>query len=85
MLRGSSTVPLDGSPTLLTTTMPEADKIAAMSPDPNVLVMMMIKDGKVRSTRTYTVAPDGKSMSETATYLSDAVPSMMIHHFKRIP
>jgi hypothetical protein len=82
-LRGGSTAALDGVPVALTTAMPEADKVALMAPEPNVLVMTLIKDGKARSTRTYTVAPGGKSMIETVVYLADSLPQMQMHYFNR--
>jgi hypothetical protein len=83
VLRGGSTAALDGVPVALTTAMPEADKVALMKPERDVLVMTLIKDGKARSTRTYTVAPDGKSMTEMAIYLGDSLPQMQMHYFRR--
>jgi hypothetical protein len=83
-IHASSTCPLDGTPTAATVVGPEGDKVSVMTPAPNVLVMALSKDGKARSIRTFTVAPDGRSLSETATYLGDGLPGMGINYFRRI-
>lgn len=54
-----STAPATGS---------ETDSIAVKMPAPNVMVAALAKGGMPASTRIYTVAPDGKSMTETAVY-----------------
>lgn len=80
-----STCPLDGAPTAATVVSPEADKVSVVRPEDDVLVMALSKDGKGRSTRTFSVAPDGKTLTETAVYLSDnGVPGIAVHYFNRI-
>ena len=76
-LRDGTSWPVQGSP--------EADTTAVMTPKADVLVMALSKGGVPGSIRIYTVAPDGKSMTETATYFSrDGKPVMRTNYFKRI-
>lgn len=64
----------------------EADTMALQSPAPNVLVMMLAKDRSGASTRIYTVAANGHSMTETvAAFAPDGSPTMRINYFTRIP
>jgi hypothetical protein len=64
---------------------PEADTSAVMTPKPDVLVMALSKGGVPGSIRIYTVAPDGKSMTETATYFGrDGKPVMRTNYFSRV-
>ncbi|MDH7639430.1 hypothetical protein [Sphingomonas oryzagri] len=49
----------------------EADSVAMSMPAPGVLVMGLGKDGRPGSVRTYTVAPDGRSMTESAVNVGD--------------
>jgi hypothetical protein len=64
---------------------PEADTTAVMMPKSDVLVMALSKGGVPGSIRVYAVAPDGKSMTEIATYFGrEGKPVMRTNHFNRI-
>ncbi|MGV1108087.1 hypothetical protein [Xanthomonas translucens] len=64
----------------------EADTFALQTPAPSVLVMMLAKDRSVASTRIYTVATDGRSMTETvAAFAPDGSPTMRTNYFTRVP
>lgn len=76
-LRDGTAWPVQGSP--------EADTTAVMTPQPGVLVMALSKGGVPGSIRIYTVAPDGKSMTETATYFTrEGKPVMRTNYFNRV-
>jgi hypothetical protein len=76
-VRDGTSWPVQGSP--------EADTSAVMTPKSDVLVMALSKGGMPGSIRIYTVAPDGKSMTETATYFGrDGKPVMRTNYFNRI-
>lgn len=76
-LRDGTAWPVQGSP--------EADTTAVVTPLPNVLVMALSKGGVPGSIRIYTVAPDGKTMVETATYFTrDGKPVMRTNYFNRV-
>lgn len=64
---GVSVFPLDGTQVAAAGS-PEADKIAAVLPQPDVLVTSLAKGTSPASTRIYAVADDGKTMVETASY-----------------
>lgn len=74
---------LDGTPAPVTGNF-EADTTAARLPEPNVMIMALAKGGIPASTRIYTVAPDGKTMTETAVYFRDGQPVMRTNHFTRV-
>jgi hypothetical protein len=75
--RDGSTAPVEGSP--------EADTAAVTMPRPDVLILALSKGGIPGSTRISTVAPDGKSYTETATYFGrDGKPVMRMNYFTRI-
>jgi hypothetical protein len=82
----SSTYALDGSPAPIQGDMAEADIGAVKLPEPNVMVLQLGKDGGPASTRVYVVAPDGKTMIETAAYTGpDGKPLMRTNYFNRVP
>ncbi len=64
---GVSVFPLDGTQVAAAGS-PEADKIAAVLAQPDVLVTSLAKGTSPASTRIYAVAGDGKTMVETASY-----------------
>ncbi len=64
---------------------PEADTTAVMMPAPNVLVMALSKGRMPGSTRVYTVAQDGRTLTESVTYFgADGKPVTRTNHFTRI-
>ena len=78
-----TTYPLDGSATSISGS-PEADTGAMKAPEPNVLVLALMKGGIGASTRIYAAAPNGKEMVETAVYFSkDGAPIMRTNYFSR--
>lgn len=81
----SSTYTLDGTPAPIQGDTAEADVGAVKLPAPNVMVLELGKNGGPASTRVYTVAPDGKTMIETAAYPgNDGKPSMRTNYFNRV-
>ena len=81
---GSSTYPLDGTAAPVIGS-PEADVSAVIAPEPDVLVMVLGKGGMGGSTRVFTVAGDGGTMTETATYYrQDGTPVIRTNHFTRV-
>ena len=49
----------------------EADSVALSSPAPGVLVMGLAKGGRPGSVRVYSVAPEGRTMTENAANVGD--------------
>jgi hypothetical protein len=84
-VHSTNAVPLDGTSVAVTGT-PEADAAATLRPQPNVLVVGLSKGGVPASTRIYTAAPDGKTMTEiVAFYDQDGKPAFRTHYFTRAP
>lgn len=80
----ASIATLDGTPVKIEGNMSEADTVALSQPQPNVLVMSLARGGAPASTRVYTIAQDGKIMTETATYIGeDGKPLFRINRFVR--
>lgn len=81
---GVTTYARDGTPWPVQNS-PEADTTAVTMPRPDVLIMALSKGGVPGSIRILTVAPDGKSYTETATYFSrDGKPVMRTSLFNRV-
>lgn len=79
-----STTSLDGQGAPISNDF-EADTVALKLPLPNVLVMDLVKGGVTASTRVYTVAPDGRTMTETVSYAGrDGMPFMRTNYFSRV-
>ncbi|PJI89962.1 hypothetical protein DAH55_16145 [Sphingomonas koreensis] len=78
-----SVYPLDGTSVPVTGNF-EADTTAARLPEANVMIMALAKGGIPASTRIYAVAPDGKTMTETAVYFRDGKPVMRTNYFTRV-
>lgn len=75
---------LNGTPAPINSNF-EADVAATTMPDPDVLVMQLAKDGAPASTRVYSVAADGASMTETAAYFDrDGQPVIRTNYFTRV-
>ncbi len=84
-IHATGTYPLDGSPAP-STGYHNVDTVAAKVPAPNVLVMAFYKEGMPRTTRTYTVSGDGKTMSETIVWLNiNGKPEITTNLFNRVP
>ncbi len=76
--------PIDGSAAPVQGDNMEADIAAIKMPQPDVMVIVLGKGGSPGSTRIYAVAPDSKSMIETATYFGkDGLPVMRTNYFTR--
>lgn len=79
-----STSALDGNAVMVQGNL-EADTAASTMPLPGVLVMQLARGGASTSTRIYAVAPDGKSMTETATFTApDGRPALRTNYFSRV-
>jgi hypothetical protein len=75
---------LDGTPASIENS-PEADTVALKLPSPNVLVMDLVKGGIPASTRVYTVAADGTTLTETTAYAGgNGMPMMRTNYFTRV-
>ena len=84
-IHATGTYPLDGSPAP-STGYNNVDTVAAKVPAANVLVMAFYKEGMPRTTRTYTVSADGKTMSETIVWLNiNGKPEITTNQFNRVP
>jgi hypothetical protein len=82
-VHSKGTASLDGTPVAVEGS-PEADAAAMKRPEPHVLVLGLSKGGAPASTRVYTVAPDGKTMTETMSALgSDGRPTLRTNYFRR--
>jgi len=81
----TSTYALDGTPAEIQGDMAEADTGAVKLPQPNIMVLQLGKNGGPASTRVYVVAPDGKTMIETAAYVgADGKPLLRTNYFNRV-
>lgn len=82
--RGVATHPVNGTAAAVEG-YPGADTVSVTTPAPDVLVMALSKGGVPASTRIYTVAPDGKTQTETVVYFKpDGTPAMRTNHFTRV-
>lgn len=64
----------------------EADSAAIMLPTSNVLVMNLARNKVPGSVRVYTVAANGKEMTESAAGIDDrGEPFVRNFHYKRLP
>lgn len=63
----------------------EADTAAVRLPAPNVMVQALARGGVPASMRTYTVAADGRTMTETVVFFTpDGKPVMRTNYFNRV-
>jgi hypothetical protein len=63
----------------------EADMAATRLPEPGVMVTALALRGNPGSMRTYTVSPDGQTMTETVVYFTEGgVPAMRTNSFNRV-
>ena len=84
MVRAKSTWAPDGKPVHVEGNL-EADTVATRMPEPNVMVTALALGGVPGSMRTYTVSPDGKTMTETVVFFTkDGTPGMRTNLFNRV-
>ena len=82
-LEAEGVTPLDGTATPVKSNF-EADMSATTMPIPEVLIMQLAKGGTPASTRIYTVAADGKTMTETVAFFgADGQPLFRKNYFSR--
>ena len=82
-IRAVGTYPLDGT-AVPSEGYPTVDTTATMLPAPNVMVTALYQKGMPRTTRTYTVAADGKTMTETVVWLNlNGKPEITMSRFTR--
>ena len=80
----TATFPLDGT-AASGTGYPNVDTIAVKVPSPNVMIAAFYKEGMPRSTRTYIVSPDGRTMSENIVWLNlNGKPEIATNRFNRV-
>ncbi len=79
-----STASLDGLAAPVTGSMAAIDSVSLRQPDANTLVMTLGKGGQRVSTRVYTVAMNGKTMTETIVWANGEMPDPKVVTFKRI-
>jgi len=79
-----STASLDGVAAPVTGSMAGIDSVSLRQPDANTLVMTLGKGGQRVSTRVYTVARDGKSMTETIVWAAEGMPPIVTTTFNRV-
>jgi hypothetical protein len=64
---------------------PNIDMVAVKVPSPNVMVAAFYKEGMPRSTRTYIVSADGRTMSENIVWLNlNGKPEIATNLFNRV-
>ncbi|MDH0863870.1 hypothetical protein [Mitsuaria sp. GD03876] len=81
-MQSTSTLALDGTPGRATGNY-WVDVVNAKMPAPNVLVMQFVYEGIPRSTRVYSVSPDGQVLTETEAYFKDGAPVLRTALFSR--
>lgn len=83
-ISAAGTYPLDGT-AAPSQGYANVDTVAASVPTPSVMVMAFYKEGMPRNTRTYTVAADGKTMTETIVWLNlNGKPEITTNRFNRV-
>jgi DNA-binding CsgD family transcriptional regulator len=83
-MEARSTATLDGVAVPVEGTMGFIDSVSLRQPDAGTLVMTLGKDGNRVSTRVYTVAKDGKSMTETIVWAAEGMPDIVTTTFNRM-
>jgi hypothetical protein len=83
-VRAKSTWTPDGKPVHVDGNL-EADTVATRMPEPNVMITALALGGVPGSMRTYTVSPDGQTMTETVVFFTrDGTPGMRTNLFNRV-
>lgn len=84
-IHAEATLPLDGTPGLVTGNY-GADVSAVKMPAPNVLVVQLADHGTPASTRIYSVSDDGQTLTETKAFFSkEGSPILQTNLFTRVP
>lgn len=83
-MTASSTAALDGVAVPIAGNIPIFDSVSLRQPAPNTLVMTLGKGGAQVATRVYTVARDGRSMTETIVWADKTLPKMETTYFNRV-
>ena len=83
-INATGTYPLDGLPAP-GTGYANVDTVAVKVPAPNVMIAAFYKGGMPRSTRTYIVSADGKTMTENIVWLNiNGNPEIATNLFNRL-
>jgi DNA-binding CsgD family transcriptional regulator len=82
--KAESTAALDGVAVPVTGSMTGIDSVSLRQPDSNTLVMTLGKGGQRVSTRVYTVAAHGLTMTETIVWAAEGMPQMVTTTFHRV-
>ena len=82
--RGESIAAADGVPVPVSGTLGFLDTVSLRQPAANTLVMTLGKNGAPVSTRVYTVAKDGASMTETIIWPGNSLPGLETTTFRRM-
>ena len=82
--KAESTAALDGVAVPVTGSIGGIDSVSLRQPESGTLVMTLGKDGKRVSTRVYTVAGDGRTMTETIVWAAEGMPDIVTTTFNRI-
>ncbi|WP_082745676.1 helix-turn-helix transcriptional regulator [Erythrobacter sp. CCH5-A1] len=82
-IKAESTAAMDGVPVPVGGNFAEIDSVALRQPAPDTLVMTLAKGGERFSTRVYTVAKDGRSMTETIVWANGEMPEPRTTTFLR--
>ncbi|MBF9151284.1 helix-turn-helix domain-containing protein [Novosphingobium jiangmenense] len=83
-MTASSTARPDGVAVPISGNIPIFDAVSLRQPASNTLVMTLGKGGAPVATRVYTVARDGKSMTETIVWADKTMPKMETTYFNRV-
>ncbi|MBB4614426.1 helix-turn-helix domain-containing protein [Novosphingobium taihuense] len=84
VMNASSTAATDGVAVPISGNIPIYDTASLRQPAPNTLVMTLGKAGAPVATRVYTVARDGRSMTETIVWADKTMPKMETTYFNRV-
>ncbi len=82
-MTAESTARLDGVAVPVIGNMGFIDSISLRQPEPATLVMTLAKAGKRVSTRVYTSAKDGRTMTETIVWAAEGMPDIVTTRFNR--
>jgi DNA-binding CsgD family transcriptional regulator len=84
MQTAESIASLDGVAAPVTGSMVAIDSVSLRQPDADTLVMTLGKGGQRVSTRVYTVAAHGLTMTETIVWAAEGMPQMVTTTFNRV-